>query len=159
MKKLFLNLSRRIEPEALSLVPIDKNDEDECFFRHNYENVFNKVLSKKTPKKDQPWNVQSKPEFTISVCPVSATIQKFDNSEVININFRVGKIGEINQMKCCFLFIFSLLGLMRKWYNFKLTSICFRSWNFAFQSHMVLRLFKSVLKLIVAKTRSRKLRY
>ena len=54
LKKLFLNLSRRIEPEALSLVPIDKNDEDECFFRHNYENVFNKVLSKKTPKKDQP---------------------------------------------------------------------------------------------------------
>ena len=90
---------------------------------------------------------------------LSATIQKFDNSEVININFRVGKIGEINQMKCCFLFIFALLGLMRKWYNFQLTSICFRSWNFAFQSHMVLRLFKSVLKLIVAKTRSRKLRY
>ena len=90
---------------------------------------------------------------------LSATIQKFDNSEVININFRVGKIGEINQMKCCFLFIFALLGLIRKWCNFKLTSICFRSWNFAFQSHMVLRLFKSVLKLIVAKTRSRKLRY
>ena len=45
---------------------------------------------------------------------LSATIQKFDNSEVININFRVGKIGEINQMKCCFLFIFALLGLMRK---------------------------------------------
>ena len=39
---------------------------------------------------------------------------KFDNSEVININFRVGKIGEINQMKCCFLFIIALLGLMRK---------------------------------------------
>ena len=45
---------------------------------------------------------------------LSATIQKFDNSEVININFRVGKIGEINQMKCCFLFIFALLGLIRK---------------------------------------------
>ena len=52
-------------------------------------------------------------EFTISGCPVSATIQKFDNSEVININFTVGKIGEINQMKCCFLFIFALLGLIR----------------------------------------------
>ena len=133
--------------------------EEASLKQEKHENVFNKFLSKKTPRKDQHWNVQSKPEFTISGCPVSATIQKFYNSEVININFRVSKIGEINQMKCCFLFIFALLGLMRKWYNFKLTSICFRSWNFAFQSHMVLRLFKSVLKLIVAKTRSRKLRY
>ena len=37
-------------PKGLNLVPIDKKDEGECL--HNYENVFNKVLSKKTPKKD-----------------------------------------------------------------------------------------------------------
>ena len=36
----------------LSLAPIDTNDEGECFFRYNYTKVFNKVLSKKTPKKD-----------------------------------------------------------------------------------------------------------
>ena len=86
-------------------------------------------------------------ECTISGCPVSATIQKFDSSEFMNINFRGDIIGEINRMKNCFLLIFVLLGLMRKWCKFKLTSICFCSWNFAFQSHMVLRLFKSVLKL------------
>ena len=56
----------------------------------------------------------AKAECTISGCPVSATIQKFVNSEFMNINFRGDIIGEINQMKRCFLLIFVLLGLMRK---------------------------------------------
>ena len=63
--------------EELSFVPIDKNHEGECFFRYNYTNAFNKVLSKKTPKKYQHWNAQSKPKCTIYRSPVSATTQNF----------------------------------------------------------------------------------
>ena len=44
--------------------------EEASLKQEKHENLSNKVLSKKTPKKDQPWNVQSKPEFTISGCPV-----------------------------------------------------------------------------------------
>ena len=115
---LLRNLEKAIlepVPEELSLVPIDKNNEAEHCFGYNYTNVFNKVLSKhdkyccfsfkynhirkeNSRKKSTP-KFEIKAKSTKSGCPVSATIQKFDNSEFMNINLRGDIVHPIGKYK------------------------------------------------------------